>query len=683
MLEQILEQLIPMRFLDPVGRARLVEEALIVEVPEGERIVRQGERSDRRVFLILEGHVELLDEAAGERMGTISKGRYFGERTALFDTPRALTVVAGLQCQLAILEQEVFLEALRQSPAMAQGFGRTLRDRQGLFRAFDAFMSELMHGVEQDVVNFRRLRHRYQALAPALHAHAQDPSTIDFEALHYVLGRLPEGIESTYMLYLTDNLDDHLMGPTEHFVPRQTRARRRAIYEMTPGKLMVLLRDGVSDLIDLVTCLCALAVEARKLRRRVQRPDRLDRLVRRVLEGPEPGEQPDEALEALGFEAAEREALAELWGDEVFDKLYTMALHHEDYNLQITKQIQGYNSQHAELWTDQIVEAVRGLVGSEPRALPPEYAVHIISSNTHSVQNSLSAFLRERADEIERWGRGACPDLFELDWFDGSDRLYALTRHWHRAHPEQAARRAEVERACGHVRLEGTALTGIGVDLIDVSCMEAERIDPSIPVEPLGPGLIVNIDYAFGQQAEEILALLLMLFGRNVRSVNILGKAGALVGQRGDVLIPTAFVEQTQDLLEPLPNPNAFQVEALADRLPGRQVHVGPVLTVAGTLLQNRTLLNFYRRIWQCTGLEMEGTYYLREILKAVHLGMIPEDVRMRFAYYVSDVPLAAGETLAGSLQVDEGVPPLYAITREILGGVLGELAEAAAPAGI
>ena len=55
------------------------------------------------------------------------------------------------------------------------------------------------------------------------------------------------------------------------FVP--TEARHRFVYEMMSGKDIVLVRDGLSDLADFVTCLCAFAVEARKIRYRLNHPD--------------------------------------------------------------------------------------------------------------------------------------------------------------------------------------------------------------------------------------------------------------------------------------------------------------------------------------------------------------------------------------------------------------------------
>jgi hypothetical protein len=163
---------------------------------------------------------------------------------------------------------------------------------------------------------------------------------------------------------------------------------------------------------------------------------------------------------------------------------------------------------------------------------------------------------------------------------------------------------------------------------------------------------------------------LLLLFGRNVRSINVLGKAGALAGSRGDVIAPTAFIEQANDAFQPLPGESAGAVARLRAALPGRGVHEGPLLTVGGTLLQNRAMLQFYRRIWGCVGLEMEGIWYLRAVLDAEELGVLRPDARRRFLYYVSDLPLDAGSNLSERLSPTEGIPPLYAITREMLDGL-------------
>ena len=92
---------------------------------------------------------------------------------------------------------------------------------------------------------------------------------------------------------------------------------------------------------------------------------------------------------------------------------------------------------------------------------------------------------------------------------------------------------------------------------------------------------------------------------------------------------------------------------------------------MTGTLLQNPKMLHFNRHIWDCVGLEMEGSYYLRHVIESVNRDAISSDLDLRFLYYVSDLPLRHDSNLSARLRATEGVPPLYAITREILTGIL------------
>jgi hypothetical protein len=94
------------------------------------------------------------------------------------------------------------------------------------------------------------------------------------------------------------------------------------------------------------------------------------------------------------------------------------------------------------------------------------------------------------------------------------------------------------------------------------------------------------------------------------------------------------------------------------------------MLTVDGTLLQNHAMLRFYRYIWRCIGMEMEGAYYFRQFQEAENIGLIPHNVAAGFYYYISDVPLKPKESLAARLHPSEGVPPLYAITRHVLASI-------------
>jgi len=182
--------------------------------------------------------------------------------------------------------------------------------------------------------------------------------------------------------------------------------------------------------------------------------------------------------------------------------------------------------------------------------------------------------------------------------------------------------------------------------------------------------LIVNVDYAFGQQAELILSNLLFVFGQKVCSVNVLGKAGGLVGHRGDLMLPRSTLLQTNDAQYVLPNATLSR-DKLQQLSGDRTVFEGPVLTVAGTLMQDRRLLHFYRKMWKCVGLEMEGSFFARTLIAAMDAGIVNRDVQSRFAYYISDVPLVPQSNLSEGMDPTEGVPPLYAITRAILQEIL------------
>ena len=661
---------IPFCFLDPDQQARVEEAASIARYGAGDAVTRV-EYPDDNVYVVLDGEVQVVDPRGvlDPTSRFIGAGHYFGERRALLGHPAVFDVVAREDSVCAKIPAATFLDVTAESASFRRALATVLRDKQGIFFAFDEFMAELMHGAAELRFDMREIVRRYRALRPSLHRHVGG-SAIDVGALAYAMRRLPVNIGRTLALFLTNDFPQLYEPMSGRFLEVSTAARRRAVFEMMPGKSMVLLRDSVSDLADFITCLCVWVAEAEKIRARLDHPDAIE-LLERSASGEESS---DDALAKLALDEAEAAGLRALWGDDTVQHLRAAVLHNEDYYVEIEPQFDNYGRRHSESWTLQIAEATAHLMGCDPARLPPDLPVHIISSNTHSVANCLSPWLHRHRREVEAWGRTHTPDLFEARWSDDTDRLYAVARSYLEAHPALAKQRAKEESGCGMYRLPESAITGIAVELIDLSRLNEADVDPGIVDGGklrLKRGLLVNIDYAFGRQAKEILSCLLTLFGRRVRSVNVLGKAGAVIGARGDILVPTVFVEQGVDEAVDFPGVNDVEVERLHARTPDRGIHVGPVLTVAGTLLQNDSLLRYYKHIWQCVGLEMEGTYYLRELLTAARTGVVSDTVKSRFLYYVSDLPLDHSANLSGSLQVHEGLPPLYAVTREVLAEIL------------
>jgi hypothetical protein len=177
------------------------------------------------------------------------------------------------------------------------------------------------------------------------------------------------------------------------------------------------------------------------------------------------------------------------------------------------------------------------------------------------------------------------------------------------------------------------------------------------------------MDYAFGTQAFEAMDSLLNPFSEqsslaplNVHSISVMGKAGILPGKKGDIMLPTSHV--VDGTAENYIFENDLQKKDFEE---GVDVYVGPIVTVLGTSLQNRDMLQRFLSEWKTIGLEMEGGYYQRAINVAIIKGYISPDVKVRYAYYASDNPLQSGQTLATGPMGEAGVKPTYMITKAIL----------------
>jgi hypothetical protein len=230
----------------------------------------------------------------------------------------------------------------------------------------------------------------------------------------------------------------------------------------------------------------------------------------------------------------------------------------------------------------------------------------------------------------------------------------------------------EVALKNGMVYMPDTSGTNIDVQIFDTDKIDfAQTAFPNAQFGNKKP-VIVVMDYAFGEQAYETIDELLKPYKEagnktflNVESVSIMGKAGILEGNKGDIMIPSAHINEGTG--DNYPFDNELTVEMLQGQ--GIPVFAGPMVTVLGTSLQNRDLLTFFNQsTWGVIGLEMEGAYYQKAIQSASKIRKsINPNVKVRYAYYASDNPLETGSTLASGGLGTTGVKPTYLITIKIL----------------
>jgi hypothetical protein len=133
----------------------------------------------------------------------------------------------------------------------------------------------------------------------------------------------------------------------------------------------------------------------------------------------------------------------------------------------------------------------------------------------------------------------------------------------------------EFAKQHGMISLPDTSGTNIDVQIFDTAKIDFKKSAfPTAKNEV--PPVIIVMDYAFGEQAYETIDELLKPYKidrdnkvfLNVESVSIMGKAGILQGGKGDIMIPSAHINEGTGDNYP------FENELTAEMLEGNGIPV-------------------------------------------------------------------------------------------------------------
>nr|WP_293835029.1 hypothetical protein [uncultured Arsenicibacter sp.] len=521
-------------------------------------------------------------------------------------------------------------------------------------------------------VSAEEMRRALLTLNPEIYGSVNDPQRVELDGLVYVMDRLPKGIEACRIITLASKEGyEH-----SHFPVLVPAKRRRNCYRIDQEQMVIEVTNGRSEIYDILTHLTFMYMEADKIRRnafegRGSKQREWEKLEAIVQSGGKVAEDERElALTYLSsilgrtFEETQQayQRFDETAGTNtgLFQIVYGLgktsireANEGIDREINFTLMLRERIGQHlyGERWANRIKEYIweQGL---------QERPIHIISANPHSVVNSLYA-------------PAALAD--SVSWDSIYDLALTLSQPSQRALGQQVFSYA---REHGLHVLEDQAGTSLLVQLIDTADIEIAKLSPDIIHNPESIAtekpLLLVMDYAFGEQAFETMDELLKpfkingeSFPLNVASISIMGKAGILTGDKGDLMIPTAHIfEGTADNY---PLDNDF-TKADFDEY-GIDAFEGAMITVLGTSLQNKDVLSYFKNSsWQAIGLEMEGAHYQKAIQAQAKIRKsIAANVKVRYAYYASDNPLITGATLASGSLGTIGVKPTYVITVKCL----------------
>ncbi|WP_127140391.1 DUF6909 family protein [Flagellimonas marinaquae] len=517
-------------------------------------------------------------------------------------------------------------------------------------------------------VSGNALRTALLLLRPEIYGTIADDKA-ELNGLIYVLERLPEGIEECRFINLTS--DEGFA--KSHLKPIVPPKRRRNCYRIDDEQMNVEITRGRSDIYDILTHLTFLFIESGKICRRVLVDDGTstirdwDKLTEFVLSEEKTSEQREVALiHCANILSRTFDEVVEIQNKlktpedpdrflNVIHWLGKLAIEEETTGNKRTitfspllRERLGHHI-HGEKWADRIKATLK----NHNLLHRP---LHIISANMHSVMNSLFA-KKALADEF--------PDNDSLEIYKAlsSDKNKSLNK--------------KVKNHAlnnGMLFLEDESGANIDVQIFDTAKFGKGSCCYTLPntISEDEKPVIFVMDYAFGEQAYETIDELLkpMEEGQkktflNVDSVSIMGKAGILEGGKGDIMIPSAHIfEGTADNY---PFENELKGQDFEGH--GLKVTEGTMVTVLGTSLQNRDILQFFHEsTWNVIGLEMEGVHYQKAIQSASQIRKsIKKEVKVRYAYYASDNPLETGSTLASGGLGTTGVKPTYLITDKIL----------------
>ncbi len=495
---------------------------------------------------------------------------------------------------------------------------------------------------------------------------------IELDGLLYIIDRLPNGIEECRYINLTA---DEGFG-SSHFKNIIPAKRRRNCYRIDKDQMNIEITRGRSDIYDILTHLTFMFIESHKIADKVLISDEGEtirewtNLEEVVLKNKKQDKNEREVLfthlsSILGrsfeeIQIAHSDFATKSQPNRFFNIIYWMGKLALNELLEDKKHVITFSPTlserighhiYGEVWATNIKKKLKekGLI---------ERPIHIISANMHSVMNSIYApvFLPKENKENEGIA------LFELIGQPEND-LQKIIR-------KGAAKK-------GLFFIKDASGTNIDVQIIDTNKIDFSKTNYNITNSKSEKPVIIVMDYAFGEQAYETLDELLKPYQEigeekqhlNIESISIMGKAGILEGGKGDIMIPTAHLfEGTADNY---PFKNELSVNDLKDS--GVKVFKGSMITVLGTSLQNKDILEFFHNsTWRVIGLEMEGAHYQKAIQSASKIrGNISKKVKVRYAYYASDNPLETGGTLASGGLGTTGVKPTYAITEKILEKIL------------
>ncbi|MGE3798064.1 MAG: hypothetical protein AB7G88_09495, partial [Thermomicrobiales bacterium] len=395
--------------------------------------------------------------------------------------------------------------------------------------------------------------------APSLHAGATERQP-DLNAIIYSIQRLPDCIVEVRDIVLGQTLDAFEREGYEHVMnwSVQSAPGRRRKWFWDGDQTLAALISSASDLDDLIPSIVALQIELTKIHRLLRSDSELVSLVETAHRACLESQQPDPTIVAaigkrllIGRDDWQR--FRAVWGDRMWPRLLALAPERKRFSLRMLGGTYVGYTRSTRHWWRPVQDLLQKLDLDER-------PVYFVSSNTHSLVNTLAGTAQRRKEALTAYIRNSnhrelVPELEALETGESrsswENLLYFAARTYFNE-PENDVDRdrrnsEELERGITHISSRGAM--DVGIQVIDLSRLDEGSLDPRLlqPGEDFSPentnAVIININYPLGLAAYHIMNQVAMSTDL-LHGVYVLGKAATLNGRIGDVMIANVVYDE-------------------------------------------------------------------------------------------------------------------------------------------
>ncbi|OGG03036.1 hypothetical protein A2W14_02205 [Candidatus Gottesmanbacteria bacterium RBG_16_37_8] len=511
-------------------------------------------------------------------------------------------------------------------------------------------------------VQIEKLIDSHKQMSSFLHEKAKTPE-VDTSAFIYSLLRLPSCMSMVKKVILGQSIrvfKNNRFAAIESWQEVEAVGRRRKMYFNGRDTLAVYIAS-VTDVDDLITLLTAFQIEWNNLHGALKKSNNVVNSFQQIID------QEDISR------------FKKIWGEDYHQFLTAIKYRKIDFHVHLLSGSYMEYSRATQYWWNHIEKSI-------PKLDLLNMPIYFVSSNTHSIINLIARFVLYEKDLLINYLYKTKDQNLQSIWeklnFENNVLsqeffLYYLSKKLLRENKDLNTKKIKKEQTLGIYNIKAEHNLDIDAQIIPIAKFPQSKLNSLLNLDldilKKSRSLIVNIDYPLGWAAYQVLTEIGQNVGQ-VLGIYIMGKAAALNGHIGDILLPTTIFDQHTKNIYAVNN--CFGLSDFNKIFKGGSVLENQkTVTTKGTFLESASNIEKWFREGY-TDIEMEAGPYLNAVYEFIYynryeesefINLSPTPFQLGIAHYASDTPYSKAKNLGARTLSYEGVESTYAISLVIL----------------